>query len=247
MLAPASFLTFGKVNDSPPQTDIFFGEGSLSTPSPSFLSAPGPLRLIFFGRGGLPHPTPPRPLIFVSAGPPPSQTDFFGPPPLSPPELFLTLGKVKCHRHLCGGGGLRLTFFGRRGGEGFKSQTDQSPQSVWPNVSATAPRFEQTHGWVPPKLTEEFNVLSNSPAVHKGIAAILHSSSLLIILATTDSTRQSRGPPGSWRGLSPCAPCALPQPAPNQPPMVSTIAERPDTERLENVRNTQSKHRNRSI
>ena len=46
---PASFLTFGKVNDSPPQTDIFLREG------------------------GPPHPPP---LIFVSAGPPP-QTDIF--------------------------------------------------------------------------------------------------------------------------------------------------------------------------
>ena len=44
---PASFLTFGKVNDSPPQTDIFWGGG-----------------------GGFP-PHPP-PVIFVSAGPPPS-------------------------------------------------------------------------------------------------------------------------------------------------------------------------------
>ena len=51
---PASFLTFGKVNDGPPQTDIFFGEGGPPHPAPpSFLSAPGPLRLTFFGgRGG---------------------------------------------------------------------------------------------------------------------------------------------------------------------------------------------------
>ena len=60
-LAPASFLTFGKVNAGPPQTDIFFGEG------------------------------------------------------VAPPGLFLTLGKVNCHRHL-GGRRLRLTFFWVRGG-----------------------------------------------------------------------------------------------------------------------------------
>ena len=50
VLAPASFLTFGKVNPGPPQTDFFFWEG-------------------------LPPPPPP-PLIFVSAGLPP-QTDIF--------------------------------------------------------------------------------------------------------------------------------------------------------------------------
>ena len=36
-LAPASFLTFGKVNPGPPQTDIFFWRGPPPTP-PSFLS-----------------------------------------------------------------------------------------------------------------------------------------------------------------------------------------------------------------
>ena len=35
VLAPASFLTFGKVNPGPPQTDIFLGEGP-SPPPPHF-------------------------------------------------------------------------------------------------------------------------------------------------------------------------------------------------------------------
>ena len=48
VLAPASFLTFGKVSASPPETDIFLGRGV---------------------------PTHPRSLFFVSAGLP--QTDFF--------------------------------------------------------------------------------------------------------------------------------------------------------------------------
>ena len=64
-------------------------------PPPSFLSAPGPLRLTFFGA--------PSPSL----------------------ELFLTLGKVKCHRHLGGEGAQTDIFFGG-GGRGFKSQTDQS-------------------------------------------------------------------------------------------------------------------------
>ena len=48
---PASFLTFGKVNPGPPQTDIFWG-GRGPHLSPSFSSAPGPLRLTFFWGGG---------------------------------------------------------------------------------------------------------------------------------------------------------------------------------------------------
>ena len=53
VLAPASFLTFGKVNPGLPQTDIFWGR----VPPP-------------------PPPTPP-PLIFVSAGRPPHTDIFF--------------------------------------------------------------------------------------------------------------------------------------------------------------------------
>ena len=53
VLVPASFLTFGKVNPGPPQTDIFFWGGG---------------------------PPPPPPLIFVSAGLRP-QTDIFWCPP----------------------------------------------------------------------------------------------------------------------------------------------------------------------
>ena len=105
VLAPALFLKFGKVNPGPPQTDFFFlgRRGSLPTPPPSF---------------------------FVSAGLPP-QTDIFCTSSPPPPALFLTLGRVNCHRHMGGRGGLRLTFsWVREGGEvggAFKTQTDQSP------------------------------------------------------------------------------------------------------------------------
>ena len=76
VLAPASFLTFGKVNPGPPQTDIFLGEGGPSPPPPSFFSAPGPDQTdILLGGGGRPSP-----LL----------------------ALFLTLGKVNCHGHLGG-------------------------------------------------------------------------------------------------------------------------------------------------
>ena len=54
VLAPASFLTFGKVNPGPPQTDFFWGGRGPSPPlpRPSFLSAPASLlRLTFFGEG----------------------------------------------------------------------------------------------------------------------------------------------------------------------------------------------------
>ena len=51
------------------------------------------------------------------------QIDIFWPPP-PPPELFLTLGKVKCHRHFFGGEE-----------EGFKSQTDESPTLAKVKVS----------------------------------------------------------------------------------------------------------------
>ena len=65
VLAPASFLTFGKVNPDPLH------------PPPSLLSAPGPLRLTFGWAGGV----------------------------LPSLALFLTLGKVNCHRQLGRGGG----------------------------------------------------------------------------------------------------------------------------------------------
>ena len=57
VLAPVSFLTFGKVNPSPPPADFFLGGGPSPTP-PSFLSGPllSPLTDFFFGwevgRGG---------------------------------------------------------------------------------------------------------------------------------------------------------------------------------------------------
>ena len=52
-------------------------------------------------------------------------------PPLRPPppELFLTLGKVKCHRHLWGGG-LRLTFFGG-GRRGSYHKPTKAQNSTW--------------------------------------------------------------------------------------------------------------------
>ena len=40
VFAPASFLTFGKVNPGPPETDNFLGGGVPPHPPPSFLSAP---------------------------------------------------------------------------------------------------------------------------------------------------------------------------------------------------------------
>ena len=60
---------------------------------------PGPPQTdIFLGRGSL--PTPPH--LILSAPASPHRLTFFAPPP---PGLFLTLGKVKSHRHLGGGGG----------------------------------------------------------------------------------------------------------------------------------------------
>ena len=52
VLAPASFLTFGKVNPGPPQTDIFWGGGP-PHPSPHFCQRRPPLRhFCFLGEGG---------------------------------------------------------------------------------------------------------------------------------------------------------------------------------------------------
>ena len=60
-----------------------------------------PLRLTFCWKGGVPLPLPS--FIFVSAGLLP-QTDIFCPLLSPPPALFLTSGKVYCHRHLGEGG-----------------------------------------------------------------------------------------------------------------------------------------------
>ena len=66
VLAPASFLTFGKVSPGPPQTDIFLGRGTLSTPPPSFLSAPGPPQIdILLGGGGR---SPPGVVLDIGEG-----------------------------------------------------------------------------------------------------------------------------------------------------------------------------------
>ena len=73
---PASFLTFGKVNDRPPQTDIFLGGGVLPHPPPLiFVSAGPPQTDILLGGGGSP-PTPPP--SFLSAPGPPLRLTFFG-------------------------------------------------------------------------------------------------------------------------------------------------------------------------
>ena len=75
------------------------------------------------------------PLIFVSAGPP--QTDiFWAPPPL--PELFLTLGKVKCHRHLWGAQtDILPNWTSCLANTGLRSH---SKQTNWPRTDFTACR-----------------------------------------------------------------------------------------------------------
>ena len=82
---------------------------------------PGPLQTDIFWGGGVPPSS-----SFLSAPASPLRQTFFV---ATSPALFLTLGKVSCHRHLGEGGRLRLTFFWERGG-GVQTHKPTKPNAV---------------------------------------------------------------------------------------------------------------------
>ena len=76
---PALFLTFGKVNPGPPQTDIFLGGDLLPPPPIIFVSAGPPQTDILLGGGG----PPPHPPPFLSPPASPLRLTFFAKPHLA--------------------------------------------------------------------------------------------------------------------------------------------------------------------